>query len=301
MRLASVNQGAKMENISLTERNEIVPRWAIPAIIIFFLFLALPYQFYAIFPSWLVVWLMLTLALITFIGPLLIGLLTRLPRWSMVYIGALLGVVGVYVIFTMMGLLLWPVLQLMKWFVSPDTLPLRLFYEWIFHGLMWLGVMLANGLFLALVAFAPGLRGQRPRFWRDFSLVSFSLYGGILIMYMINFDEYRYEELYVLVSMIALALGAWGYLRATTVGMRTLALLAGLTVCMAVMGIGKYFLVPLQDWDPWLPGHPPETERVFESLRTIVIWFWIALTIGLSGLVQTLRKRDLPLPPATPA
>jgi len=274
-----------MEKLSSANRYDNLPRLAIPAINVFFLFLALPNQFYTIFPNWMVVWLMLAMGLIIIIGPLVIGLLSRLPRWSMLYIGAVLGGIGVYAIFPIMGFVLWPILELFR-SVSSNTLPERIFYEWIIHGIMWLGVLLANGLFLALVAFVPSLREQWPRFWRDYSLVSFSLYGGILIIYLIDFDEYRYEELYKLASMIALALGAWGYLRAKTAEMRTLALLAGLTVCMAVMGVGKYFLVPLQDWDPWLPGHPPETERAFESLRTIVTWFWIALTIGLSGLFR---------------
>jgi hypothetical protein len=36
--------------------------------------------------------------------------------------------------------------------------------------------------------------------------------------------------------------------------------------------------------------HPPETERWFESLRTIATWFWCALAVGLPGFIQTLRK-----------
>jgi hypothetical protein len=110
------------------------------------------------------------------------------------------------------------------------------------------------------------------------------------MVYLIEFDEYQHEELYVFISMAALALGAWGYLRAKSPGVRTLALLGGLTVCLASMGVGKYYLVPLQEWSLWLQWHPPETERWFEALRTIATWFWAALFVGLPGLVQVLRK-----------
>jgi hypothetical protein len=298
LRFNELEQGVNMGTIPLIDRDNQVPRWAIPAILVFFLVMALPYKFYALFPSWMSSWLPLVLLLLAFVTPLFGGLRARLPRWSMLYTGAVLGGIGFYgafIILGILGLLLRPVLESLM--DRQDTLTGRLFYEWILNGLIWLGIGLANGLFLGLVAFTPGLHGQWARFWRDFSLVSFSLYGGILIVYMVDFDDYSHEELYVLASMAALGLGAWGYLRAKTAVRRTLSLLAGLTVCMTFMGVGKYFLVPLQDWGPWLPSHPPETERWFESLRTIATWFWAALFVGLPGLAQALRKT----PPAQSA
>jgi hypothetical protein len=45
---------------------------------------------------------------------------------------------------------------------------------------------------------------------------------------------------------LTVVLGACGYLRAQMQGRRTLALLVGLTAAMAIMGLGKYFLVQLQ-------------------------------------------------------
>jgi hypothetical protein len=106
--------------------------------------------------------------------------------------------------------------------------------------------------------------------------------------------------LYVFASMMAFALGAWSYLRAQTRGRRTLALLVGLTAGLAIMGIGKYFLVPMQEWGPWLPNHPPESQRWFESLRTIAIWFWVALSIGVTGLLEGRRPSSTALPPVKP-
>jgi hypothetical protein len=252
--------------------------------------------FYTLFPGGKVNWLPVPLAILCFIGLLAVGLWARLPRWSLLFTGVVLGGIGFYVFFVIIGFLAMPVLSLLGKLLM-ETLAGKLFYEWVLKGITWLGIGLANGLFLAFVAYSQGRRGPGARFWRDLSLLSFSLYGGILVVYLVEFDEYQHEELYVFISMAALALGAWGYLRAKSPAIRTLALLAGLTVCLASMGVGKYFLVPLQDWGPWLLGHPPDSERWFEALRTIAIWFWAAVFVGLPGLVQVLRKP----PPAPPA
>lgn len=289
LRFNALKQGAKMETFPSPNQNDRVPPWVIPAMLVFFLFPSLSYLFYALFPGGKVNGLPVPLAILCFIGLLVAGLRARLPRWSLLFTGVVLGVIGFYVFFTIMAFLAMPVLLLLAK-QSQGTLAGTLFYEWVYKGLTWLGIGLANGLFLAFVAKTQGRHGSGARFWQDLSLLSFSLYGSLLIVYLIEFDEYQHEELYVFISMAALALGAWGYLRAKSPAMRTLALLAGLTVCLASMGVGKYYLVPLQEWGPWLQSHPPESERWFEALRTIAIWFWAALFVGLPGLVQALRK-----------
>lgn len=301
LRLAGVVKGANMANDSPAVQNEVLPRWAVPVILIFFLFLAIPSRFYNLFPNWMSTWIILALALVTFVAPLVVGLATRMPRWSLLFTGAVLGGVGFFgttLVFGLVSLLLNPMAGLLKNPVAlPDTLFASLLYAWFLNGMIWIGTVLASVIFLTVVAV---LRGHRQPFWQDFTLLSFSLYGSVLFNYAIAFDEYAYEELYVFASMLAFALGAWGYLRAQTRGGRTLALLAGLTAAMAVMGVGKYFLVPLQEWGPWLPDHPPESQRWFESLGTIAIWFWVALSIGLIGLLERRRPTPAALPPVEP-
>lgn len=302
MRLAGTVKGTNMTNGSLVDQSEVLPRWAIPVILIFFLFLSIPTSFYNLFPSRsLSTGLLLALALVTFVGPLAIGLVTRLPRWSLLFTGAVMGAVGFFGSLLVIG----PVMILLDLlggllespFALPDTLFWSLLYEWVMNGMTWFGTVVANIIFLTLVAV---LRGHKQPFWQDFTLLSFSLYGSVLFSYWIAFDEYAREELYVFASMLAFALGAWGYLQAKTRVGRTLALLVGLTAAMAIMGLGKYFLVPLQEWGPWLPNHPPESQRWFESLRTIAVWFWVALSIGLTGLLAGRREATPGLPPVKP-
>lgn len=47
-----------------------------------------------LFPNWLATGIILALALVTFVGPLTVGLVTRLPRWSLLFTGAVMGGVG---------------------------------------------------------------------------------------------------------------------------------------------------------------------------------------------------------------
>jgi len=63
---------------------------------------------------------------------------------------------------------------------------------------------------------------------------------------------------------------------------------------MAIMGVGKYYLVPLQDWPIFSATHTTEDERWFESLRTIATWFWAVVAVGLPGLLQAYRKSPSP-------
>jgi exosortase O len=114
------------------------------------------------------------------------------------------------------------------------------------------------------------------------------LYGAVPLIILIDFDEYRYDELFTAALLLALAAGAWGYLRSSSPFRRLLALVAGVTAAFAIMGVAKYFLLPLQDWSIWFERYPPDTERWFESLREIATWFWMVMML-LTPVV--LRRR----------
>jgi len=285
-----------MENLSQSSTEKPAPGWAIAAVICLFLAPGI-LNFFQFLPSLFMRWLGFIILALLLLVPFGIGIFKRLPQWSLVYFGILTGIAGIYVFFTTLELLLEPhILRWMNNVLDEKDLLSRLEWQWFNQGRFWLGIILANALFLGLVALMPWFRPQMRKFWGDLSQLSFLFYGGILIVFFIDFDEYRYDEVYQLGCMTSMALGAWGYLRAGTPGRRTLALLAGLTGCMLIMGVGKYFLVPLQDWGEWFTYHAAESERWFESLRTIATWFWCALAVGLPGLIQVLRKN----PPAVP-
>jgi hypothetical protein len=286
-----------MENPSQLPSEKPAPGWAIAAIICLFLAPGVVTAVRLPIPIELAGLVAVIFIILLFFLPLGIGIFKRLPRWSLVYFGVITGILGIYLIFTTLERALEP--QILRWMqqvIGGRDLVSRLWWQWFNQARFWLSIVLANAIFLGAAALLPWFRHQMGEIRKDLSQLSFLFYGGILIIFFIDFDEYRYDELYQLGSLAFLALGAWGYLKAGTIGRRTLALLGGLTGCMLVMGVGKYILVPQQDWSYWLSTHPPESERWFESLRTIATWFWAALAVGLPGLIQVLRRR----PPAIP-
>jgi hypothetical protein len=149
MRLTGPVKGANMANGYLAAQPEELPRWAISVILIFFLFLAVPSR-------WLSSWMLLALALVIFVGPLAVGLVTRLPRWSLLFTGVVLGGVGFFGSLLVLG----PVKILLdlsggllnRPFSLPDTLFWSLLYEWLMNGMTWFGTVLANVIFLTGVA-----------------------------------------------------------------------------------------------------------------------------------------------------
>ena len=223
-------------------------------------------------------------------GPLVVGIFNRLPRWSMVFGGLFLGIVGIYGVFMFIDRKFEP--QIFGWMnriLSPHTLQSRLLWQWINQGRLWFAILITFFASAGLIALIPRFRSFTKRLWLDWTLASFMFFGASLMLFFIDFDEFQHDDWYRLGCMLAMAAGAWGYLKARDPLNRTAALLAGITVCMAIMGVGKYFLVPQQDWPVWFARHPVESERWFESLRTFGTWFWMALFIGLPGLLQHRR------------
>ena len=167
-----------------------------------------------------------------------------------------------------------------------DELLPRLTWQFIHSGTFCLSILLVLiGLLIVLRLFPP-TRSFYDRFMQDRTQISFILYGVVPLIVLIDFDEYRYDELFTAALLLALAAGAWGYLRSNSPGRRILALLASVTAAFAILGVAKFFLVPLQDWPGWFDHHAPESERWFESLREIATWFWMVVMLLIPMMVR---------------
>jgi exosortase O len=159
-----------------------------------------------------------------------------------------------------------------------ELLP-RLTWQFILSGTFCLSILLVLiGLLIILRQFPP-TRSFFDRMVEDRTQISFILFGAVLLIILIDFDEYRYDELFTAALLLALAAGAWGYLRAHSQGRRMLALMASVTVAFVILGVAKFFLVSLQDWPGWFDHYPLEGERWFESLREIATWFWMIVML----------------------
>jgi hypothetical protein len=67
----------------------------------------------------------------------------------------------------------------------------------------------------------------------------------------VAFEEYQYDRPFQLACLICMAGSAWLYLRMPGRRGRWLALLGASAAATAVIALGKWWLVPLQDWPQW--------------------------------------------------
>jgi hypothetical protein len=201
-----------------------------------------------------------------------------------------------------LGSWLGPMLGQLPFFrPTPGNEEARLRNQALMEGFFWIGRLLLVGLTILVCAVVPPLRPLYQRIRRDWTLLSFILYGAAIGTVALAFDEYGYDTPYAIASMIFLAAGAWAYLRAQRPGHRLLALLIGATLSMGTIAAGKWLIVPLQNWPQWLAWHPPQVERRFESLRTVAEMGWMLLVIAAPAVLALWPRRAPLTPPGQPA
>ena len=219
---------------------------------------------------------------------LLIGLVKGLPAWSLPASGLFLVLLAYYLIVPQGP--------------SPfaDWLPpalSRFFLWWYAHryvhplldaGKLWLGLLALLSLIVLAAAALPPLRSFYHRLRRDWTLLSFVVYGASLFGLYFTFDEYRYEEPYLVASVLLMASGAWVYLRSNSLERRALTLFIALTLAMAAAAAGKWLIVPIQEWPTGSGLHPPASSRWPEALPTVVMWGWIMIVMAAPALLRLL-------------
>ncbi|OGO37480.1 MAG: exosortase O [Chloroflexi bacterium RBG_16_57_11] len=208
------------------------------------------------------------------------GLAKGLPRWSLPFIGLAIGFVGVYgagMAMINLSRTIW--MPLYQRLANTGELTPRLTWSFITSGMFFLSILLVlAGFMIVLRLFSP-TRPFYQRLMQDRTQISFILYGVAPLILLIDFDEYIHEELYSAAILLALATGAWGYLRSKSTSRRILALVAGVTAAFAILGIAKFFLVPLQDWPGLIDQNAIQAESWFESLREFATWFWMVILL----------------------
>ena len=118
-----------------------------------------------------------------------------------------------------------------------------------------------------------------------------------LVMFM-NFDEYRGDTLYQ-IGMGAIWLAfLWLHLRSAPPRRRLLMLAIGITLAMGVEAIGKWMLVPSQDWPQWFAWHPVPEATLIEVTSTLYHWFWVMVVVFLPALLGFLSP-SRPYEPAS--
>lgn len=212
-----------------------------------------------------------------------LGIRRGLPRWFLPYPGTIYAIVIFFAISipasAVVGALLMPIRRT----GGEDR---RLLLGAIQSGIFWICLAAVTLLLILFLQDRQPFRSLAKRLKGDWSQVSFLFYGAMPLSIFLNFDEYRYEEPYLIGSMIFLAIGAWGYLASASRARRIAWLLAGLALAMGAVALGKWLIVPLQNWPVWFGWHPPQVERRFEALGTVFECGWMLLALLAPALIR---------------
>ena len=109
-------------------------------------------------------------------------------------------------------------------------------------------MLLLSALLVLAAAWLPPLRPFYADLRRDWSLLSFLLYGSMLPILIVVFDGYQGSVPYKIAGLLILAAGARVYLRRSQPSTRLYALLVAVALTMGLIGLGKYLLYPHQPW-----------------------------------------------------
>ena len=224
----------------------------------------------------------LTLVLAGLLGSLFVtGIRKGMQRWVLPYVGVVLSLFSVYVFSELIfGLSLVLVDHRDPWFLRQVA----------YQGKLWIGLFVAT-LFIVLVAWI--FPRWRPFYWRirrDWTLLSFALYGASLFALLFTFDDYPNEEPYVMAGMVILAMGGWFYLRSRRLWQRALALFTGLTLAMAVAATGKAVIYSIPGWSSGMFTWQSE------AMSTGIMWGWLVMMVFAPILLNLLPRPSRHIP-----
>lgn len=152
-------------------------------------------------------------------------------------------------------------------------------------GFPYIGII---ALVFVIILTTASIKPLRPFFQRmreDWTLLPFALYGIMPLVIFISFDEYRGDAPYQIGIGLVLLASLWLYFRFTQPVRKLLVLGIGITLAMAIEAIGKWVLVPSQNWGIWFQWHTIEQATQIEVISTVYTWFWVMVIVFLPALL----------------
>jgi hypothetical protein len=214
------------------------------------------------------------------------ALLRGLPRWSLPYLGFLLflafllsplsrftGMIYPYFLERFGPRILW-------------TIPQRLVYSGVIEVINVLALFLGALLLVNLLRLLPYTRRVWMYIRRDWTSLSFLLYGMLVFVVVVLFEEYRGDTVWQFIAWAFLALGALLYLSLGSLRGRILALLLGSTGAFWMTALAKWVLIPLQAWPDGYPVAPTPAVRWVETGNTLTSWFLFSLILLAPALLR---------------
>jgi hypothetical protein len=208
----------------------------------------------------------------------IVGLLVRLPRWAMPYAGVLISL-GVFLVLMGSG-------------VSTYFFSGQMSAPW------WLRMVAFEAIYLCALAAAMILVVWLTRrisltttffeqVQKDWSLLSFAMYGGGTVLILGMYEDISGGGLYILMTAVPLLLGIWVYLRRQVVQWRIVALSVAITLAM---GIALVANLQLMDWASPLVFEIGSLDITRSILSIILTWF---LCEGMVFMPMLLRHIPL--------
>lgn len=244
-------------------------------------------------------WLSFTIQYIIF-GILILslgyGIFKSLPRWVLPYFGFALIAVFIW------GRIERPIYSVYPYFIdtfgprSYWPLAVRIGYSGLFMVFFAIVILVSGLLMVSLLRLMPFTRRAWQRIRADWTQISYLLYGGLILVILFTFDEYRYDEALKTFLWITLALGSWLYLRAKTKKSRIRILLGSATLVMLTIAIAKWVLIPFQAWPDGYPESPTVATRWTETISAVLQWAFFLVILYSPALLDR-----LPGKPAQPA
>jgi len=229
---------------------------------------------------------MINILIIFFFGSIICALVLAVirgfPRWSLSYLGLGLTII----VFYGLGLVLWGVFFYPAWMLifgpmNAWPLPVRLLYSGLMVTVMWFLVLFIAISLLILFRHQPHIDALWKDIHKDWTQLSFVVYGGLIFYIWLIFDEYQHEGPWIFAAFTCLAAGAYCNLVAKEHNKRLLALVIGASMALWMVAIGKWNIVPIQNWPVDLAA-----ERSFESLRTLTAWISIMAALFAPALLD---------------
>jgi hypothetical protein len=171
--------------------------------------------------------------------------------------------------FTLPGIIPWP-----------DTGAGRVFAVIGIYFLMFLPLLLLCALMLAMTVVIPLFHPIFTQVRRDWSLVSFLLYGLSLFIVIFQ-DEYRGLGFYQLACFFVLGVGTFLYLLPAKSWFRYIRLTIVLELAMGILSLGIYHVYPQQSWAA-ITSFPRWWETIFPLLNGVSL----ALIMAVPALLN---------------
>ena len=219
---------------------------------------------------------------------IVLGIKNDFPRWSIPYLGtSIVTLVMLQAVFPLWGLFYRDIQKLLHY--GDKTLVARLEYSALLNGFFWLVPVVTLSLLILGLRTWPRTRKLSQLIRQDWTLFSFMLYSSAAFQLELVFEEFIYVEPWKILCRICLALGAWVYFKNADQRKRILALLIGVTMNFWVAAVGKWTLLPLQNWAAFY-GNDLWSYRRTELGGVLATWIWVMFFMLLPALLTRIPR-----------